>query len=227
MQAKDIMTRNVISISPAANVRHAVEVMLANGISGLPVVDDSGRVCGMLTEGDLLTRREIKTVPRSIAEPKMTAVADLEQYIKKNSWSVSDVMSVTPVLGSPQSEMAELGQIMRDRGIKRIPIVEHGRLVGIVSRRDLLRAIVMSNTRDVVAGSDEAIRLAILTRLRADLGLDCQALDITVRNGQVSVEGTIESELQRKAVRVLVEGIRGTNGYVDRLRIPTEAGPRA
>jgi CBS domain-containing protein len=123
--------------------------------------------------------------------------------------------------------MAELGQIMRDRGIKRIPIVEHGRLVGIVSRRDLLQAIVISNTRDMAAGSDEAIRLAILTRLRADLGIDCQALDITVRNGQVSVEGTIESELQRKAVRVLVEGIRGTNGYVDRLRIPTEAGPRA
>jgi CBS domain-containing protein len=227
MQAKDIMTRNVISISSAANIRHAIELMLTNGISGLPVVDDSGRVCGMLTEGDLLTRREITTVPRSITEPKMTAVADLEQYIKKNSWSVSDVMSVTPVLGSPQSEMAELGQIMRDRGIKRIPIVEHGRLVGIVSRRDLLQAIVISNTRDMAAGSDEAIRLAILTRLRADLGIDCQALDITVRNGQVSVEGTIESELQRKAVRVLVEGIRGTNGYVDRLRIPTEAGPRA
>jgi CBS domain-containing protein len=222
MQAKDIMTTNVASISPAANIRHAIALMLANGISGLPVIDDAGHLCGVLTEGDLMTRREIKTAPRSSDKPKMTAQADLERYIQSNGWSVSDVMSPAVISADPQSEVADLAETMHARKIKRIPIVEDGRLVGIVSRRDVLRA--MSDTiPDAVAGGDEAIRLAIITRLRADLGLGRDSMEVTVSNAQVSIEGGIESELQRKAVKVLVESVRGVSGYVDRLHIPANA----
>ena len=86
MQAKDIMTTNVVSISPAASVRHAVAVMLQNNISGLPVVSDEGRVCGMLTEGDLLLRREIRVSLRSSRVSEVTSELDLERYVR--TWVV-------------------------------------------------------------------------------------------------------------------------------------------
>lgn len=214
MRAKDIMTTGVVSISPAANIHKAISLMLANGISGLPVVDDTGRICGMLTEGDLLSRREIKPIVRSSEEQAL----DLERYVQGNGWSVGDVMSQTVVSADPQTDVADLADIMRRRKIKRIPIIEDGKPVGIVSRRDVLRA--MSNSgQDAVAAGDDAIRLAIVTRLHADLGLGREMVEVTVSDAQVLIKGDIESELLRRAVKVLVEGVRGVNGYVDRMNI--------
>lgn len=221
MKAKDIMTTGVVSISPAANIHKAIALMVANGISGLPVVDDTGRICGMLTEGDLLSRKEIKPIVRSSEEQAL----DLERYIQGNGWSVGDVMSPTVISADPQSDVADLADIMRRRKIKRIPIIEDGRPVGIVSRRDVLRA--MSNSgQDAVAAGDVAIRLAIVTRLQADLGLDRKTVEVTVSDAQVLIKGDLESELQRRAVKVLVEGVRGVNGYVDRMNISPGAERR-
>ena len=221
MKARDIMTTGVVSVSPAANIHKAIALMLANDISGLPVVDDTGSICGMLTEGDLLSRREIKPIVRSSEEQAL----DLERYVQGNGWSVGDVMSPTVISAEPQSEVADLADIMRRRKIKRIPIIEDGKPVGIVSRRDVLRA--MSNSgQDAVATGDEAIRLAIVTRLQADLGLGRELVDVTVSDAQVLIKGEIESELQRRAVKVLVEGVRGVNGYMDRMIISPGEGRR-
>jgi hypothetical protein len=176
----------------------------------------------MLTEGDLLSRKEIKTTPRVQGEPAAIPEPDLERYIQSNGWSVSDVMSSTVISADPESEVADLAEIMRSRRIKRIPILDDGRLVGIVSRRDVLRAM-SDTTQDAVARGDDAVRLAIITRLRADLGLGRETIEVTVRNAQVLVTGGIQSELQRRAVKVLVEGVRGVTGYVDRLNIPANA----
>ncbi|TCL69677.1 CBS domain-containing protein [Rhizobium sp. BK251] len=222
MQAKDIMTTEVVSISPASNVRRAMGLMLAKDISGMPVVDDTGRVCGMLTEGDLMARREIRSAPCSQAESKIPTEADLERYIQSNGWSVGDVMSPNVIAADPQSEVADLAETMRTRKIKRIPILQNGRLVGIVSRRDVLRAMSEA-TQEAVARGDDAVRLAIITRLHADLGLGRENIEVSVGNAQVLVEGEVETELQRKAVKVLVEGVCGVAGYVDKLRVPSRA----
>ena len=93
MQARDIMTTNVVSISPVVSVRHAVATMLQNHVSGLPVVDDLGRVCGMITEGDLLLRREVRFSPRPARAPELISEIDLERYIGSNGWCVADIMS--------------------------------------------------------------------------------------------------------------------------------------
>lgn len=218
MQAKDIMSTTVISTSPSASVRHAVAIMLQNKISGLPVIDDDGRVCGMVTEGDMLLRREIRPSPRINRSAGLISEIDLERYIHSNGWCVADVMSADVIVASPDSEVADISESLQTHRIKRLPIVQNGVLVGIVSRRDILRIIADAPTT-VLARDDDAMRLAIRTRLRSDLGLTSQKVQVSVEGGQVTVGGQVESELTRKAVRALVESLNGTAGDIDRIRV--------
>lgn len=220
MQAKDVMTRDVVHISPATGVRHAVAVMLQNNVSGLPVVDDQGRVCGMLTEGDLLLRREIRLSPRPARSPEIISELDLERYINSNGWSVADVMSQDVIVAGPDSEISDIAQSLQTHRIKRLPIVEDGKLIGIVSRRDILPLIIDAPVTILPRG-DASIRLALRTRLRSDLGLTPQKVQVTVKEGHVTLEGQVESELKRKAVRSLVEGL-GVGAIRDRIEIAAE-----
>ncbi len=217
MQAKDVMTKDVIHISPAVGVRHAVALMLQNDVSGLPVVDDQGRVCGMLTEGDLLLRREIRLSQRPARAPEVISELDLERYITSNGWSVADVMSQDVIVAGPDSEISDIAESLQAHRIKRLPIVEDGRLIGIVSRRDILPIIIDAPTTTLPRG-DASIRLALRTRLRSDLGLSPQKVQVTVKDGHVTLDGQVESELKRKAVRSLVEGL-GVGAICDRIRI--------
>ncbi|MDM9623386.1 hypothetical protein A6U87_25875 [Rhizobium sp. AC44/96] len=224
MQAKDVMTKDVVHISPAIGIRHAVAVMLENNVSGLPVVDDQGRVCGMLTEGDLLLRREIRLSSRPARAPEVISETDLERYISSNGWSVADVMSQDVIVAGPDSEISDIAESLQAHRIKRLPIVEDGKLIGIVSRRDILQIIIDAPATTLPRG-DASIKLALRTRLRSDLGLTSQRIQVTVKDGQVTLEGQVESELKRKAVRSLVEGL-GVGAICDRIRIaeaPIEA----
>ncbi len=215
------MTRKVISISPAVGVRHAVAVMLQNNVSGLPVVDDQERVCGMLTEGDLLLRREIRLNQRPFRAPEIVSEAELERYISSNGWAVADVMSPDVIVARPDSEIADIAESLQAHRIKRLPIVENGKLVGIVSRGDIL-GLVLDAPTTALPRADEAIKLALRTRLRSDLGITPQKVQIAVKNGVVTLDGNVESELKRRAIRSLVEGL-GIGGYKDLLAV-TEAG---
>lgn len=217
MQAKDIMTTEVVSISPAVGIRHAVAVMMQSRVSGLPVVDDDGRVCGMLTEGDLLLRREIRVSPRPARAPEVISETDLERYIASHGWSVKDVMSQDVIVARPDSEVADIAESLQAHRIKRLPIVDGGRLVGIVSRSDILGMILDASTT-TLPREDEAIRLAVRTRLRSDLGLTPQKVQVSVRNGQVTLDGQVESDLKHRAIRTLVEGL-GLGGFRDRLNV--------
>ncbi|QFY62770.1 CBS domain-containing protein (plasmid) [Rhizobium grahamii] len=220
MQAKDVMTRDVVHISPATGVRHAAAVMLQNNVSGLPVVDDQGRVCGMLTEGDLLLRREIRLSPRPARSPEIISELDLERYINSNGWSVADVMSQDVIVAGPDSEISDIAESLQTHRIKRLPIVEDGKLIGIVSRRDILPLIIDAPVTILPRG-DASIRLALRTRLRSDLGLTPQKVQVTVKDGHVTLEGQVESELKRKAVRSLVEGL-GVGAIRDQIEIAAE-----
>ena len=217
MQAKDIMTSNVVSISPEAGIRHAAAVMMQNNISGLPVVDDEGRVCGILTEGDLLLRREIRLAPRIARTAEVSSDVDLDRYIRGNGWSVRDIMSRDVIVASPDSEVSDIAESLEIHRIKRIPIVDGGRLVGVVSRRDILALITDAPTLRLPR-EDDAILLAVRTRLKYDLGLTPQKIRVSVRNGQIKLEGNVETDLQRRAVLALVENL-GSGGCLDRLQL--------
>jgi CBS-domain-containing membrane protein len=133
-------------------------------------------------------------------------------------------MSQDVIVAGPDSEISDIAESLQAHRIKRLPIVEDGKLIGIVSRRDILQIIIDAPATTLPRG-DASIKLALRTRLRSDLGLTSQMIQVTVKDGQVTLEGQVESELKRKAVRSLVEGL-GVGAICDRIRIaeaPIEA----
>lgn len=216
MQARDVMNTNVVTISLGHSVRHAAMAMLDNRISGLPVVADDGKLAGIITEGDLLRRAELGG--QVLHAPDEGAAIDAATYVKSRSWRVSDVMSGDVAIVDEDTPVAVIARIMHQRGIKRIPVLRDGDIVGIVSRADLLRAIVTSEDEHT-AMSDEAIKRAIETRLHADLGLSATATGATVENRHVALWGEVGSETERQAARVAAEGIHGISTVTNNMTV--------
>jgi predicted transcriptional regulator len=130
-------------------------------------------------------------------------------------WSVGEAMSHDVISVAPDTDVGRIGGLMLSHKIKRVPVINEHRLVGIVSRSDLLNLIIDAPVQNVAIG-DDAVRLAIRTRLVTDLGIGSDRVDVTVKDGQVEVRGNLDSDIQRQAIRILVENIRGVGGYVDR-----------
>jgi len=142
LRARDVMSSDVTVISPKAFVVDAARMMLERRITGLPVVDDSGKLVGLISEGDLLRRVEIGTDTQSTDAFFSFELA--RQFLKSHGRYVEDVMTtkVTSVLANtPLAEIAQLMQLMR---LKRVPVTDHGKVVGVVSRTDVLRVLVNS-----------------------------------------------------------------------------------
>ncbi|AJD46133.1 CBS domain-containing protein [Rhizobium sp. SEMIA 4085] len=210
MQAKDIMTRTVTSLSVTASIRKAIEIMIAAGVSGLPVVGDDGSLRGIITEGDMLRRKELDL--RAAADAG--TVDALRDYVHSNSWRVEDVMTTDVVAVRPSASLGEIAGLMALHSIKRVPVVVGDRVIGIVSRRDLLKAVV-AGLPDRIPRGEEALRLAVATRLKSDLNLSPEQIAVAVEDGNVILTGTVETELHRKAIKVLAESLRGSATIVD------------
>ncbi len=212
MQAKDIMSRDFTTISVDSSIRHAIDLMVTNRISGLPVVDDAGHVVGVLTEGDLMRRAELGG-GRGADAP---STVDFEAYVRGNSWHVRDLMSADPISVRPDTPLARVAEIMASRGVKRLPVMDGDRLVGIVSRSDVLRSI-LNAPLDRIAIGDEAMARAAQARLLGDLGIGSDRVSVSASLGTLTATGTVGSEAERKAIRVLLENIGGVIGYRDLL----------
>lgn len=220
MKASDVMTSEVISVSPGHSINHAARVMMQHHVSGLPVLDDDGKLAGMLTEGDLIRRAEIGSPDVAAVADQMDAAADTraKAYIKSHSWCVGDVMTGSPITVDESTPIGRIAEIMMEHDIKRVPVMRDEHLVGIVSRADLLRGIVTA-TGDQTAEGDNAVRLAVLTRLGGDVGLSPGKVGVTVRNGWVLLWGRVDEESQRDAARVAAETVNGVKGVTNHLRI--------
>lgn len=217
MKANDIMTGRVITISPDHSVSHAARMMRENGISGLPVCDDSRRIVGMLTEGDLLRRAELGQAAWPGVGKASSGQAP-EDFTKSHSWRVGDVMTRRVITVDEDMPMDRVAAVMCANEIKRVPVTRGDEMVGIVSRRDILRAIAAA-VPDVTAVGDQAIRRAIQARLCSDLGLDRGTTDVTVEDGNVSLWGQVDSEAKREAARVAAEAIRGVGRVSNKIRV--------
>lgn len=216
--ARDIMTTDVACIAPDTSVRRAAEIMLARRVSGLPVIDDEGRIAGIVTEGDLMRRAELRNAPWPGDEAGDRSGAGHEAYIRSHSWRAGDVMTAAVVSVPEEAPLSHIAALFDRLDIKRVPVVRDARLVGIVSRSDLLRAIV-SAPLDRTAAGDTAIRLGILARLREDIGLAGPVPSVEVEGGVVHLRGSVRSQAERDAVRVVVEGVRGVAGIEDHLDV--------
>ncbi len=217
MKAKDIMTTRIVTVCPGNSIRHAAQTMLDKGVSGLPVIDDDARLVGIISEGDLMRRAEFGIRPASAA-----AIPSSEQraraYVKSHGMNVGDVMSSNVVTVDEEAPVSRIAALMEEHRIKRVPVTRAGKLVGIVSRRDLMRAIVTSSL-DEIASGDAALRRSVMARLGEDAGLETARLNVTVANGIVHFWGNVDSKSQRDAARVVAEGMRGVAGVVDHMHL--------
>lgn len=219
MNASDLMTRNVLTLSPGNSVRHAARLMLGHGISGLPVIDDSGVVAGMVTEGDLLRHVEPNAIEAvAHAHQGMTSEWLARDFVRGHSWRVADVMTSPVVTVAPAASLREVAALMDSRGVKRLPVVAEGRLVGIISRSDLLRCIVDDLPASVAKG-DEALRISVQARLGEVERVLAQPLHVTVEQGIVHLWGAVRSMTERDMARVVVEGVAGIRGYEDHMAV--------
>jgi CBS domain-containing protein len=220
MIASDVMTRNVISVSPDATVAQAVELMLERGISGLLVVNPGGTLGGIVTEGDLLRRDELGTERRRawwlrlIASPGRQAA----DFTRAHGRRVADVMTHDVVSIDANAPLEEIVALMEEHRIKRVPVLEGDRVVGVVSRADLLRALAAATREQaVVAADDRTIRERILDTLEREPWAPRTTLNVTVVNGTVDLWGTISNDNERRAICVIAENAPGVKKVIDHL----------
>jgi CBS domain-containing protein len=222
MQAAEIMTCEPLSVTQTAIVE-AGRLMLQYRISGLPVTDD-GTVVGIVTEGDLLRRAETGTQRRrSPWLSRLVGPAHLAgDYVDAHARKIGEVMTTDVAVVAPSDDLATGVDLMEKRRVKRVPVVENGKLVGIVSRADLVRALVHSQTREAKAHArdqmtDEAIRDRIVEIIDKEPWGPRFTVEVTVRAGVVYLQGSITDERERTAVVVVAEGVAGVKAVHDQL----------
>jgi len=218
MQVRDVMTRKVISVGPHEPLLQAACLMLQNRISGLPVVDAAGQLVGIVTEGDFLRRGEIGTDRRRpkwlefLLGPGRLAT----EYVHASGRKVDEVMTADPCTVSEDDSLETVVELMERRRIKRLPVMRDGKMVGIVSRANLMHALA-SLDRDTQAavGDDVAIRDGILK----SLGKQSWApnVNVVVKNGVAELWGTITDERERQACIVAAENVAGVHEVHDHL----------
>lgn len=220
MKAKDIMTRPVISISPLETVETAARLMLDKRISGLPVINPSDRLVGIVTESDFLRRAEIGTERKrgKFLEFFLGSGTLAEEYAHAHGRKVSDIMTKEPVTISEDTALDETVALMEKHQIRRLPVMKNGRVIGIVSRSNLLHALanlVVDSPRSGVG--DYTIRDRILHAYSQQNWAAIGGLDVIVRDGVVDVWGIILDDRQRSAIIVLAENVPGVKIVRDHL----------
>jgi CBS domain-containing protein len=219
MKAKDVMTADVVTVAEDASVHEAIRLMLQRKISGLPVVDKSGTLVGMVTEGDFLRRSELGTerhAPRWI-EILVGPGKLAENYVHASGRKVRDVMTDKVHAVDEDAPLNEVVETMERRHIKRVPVL-HGRtLVGIVTRANLLRALAGLQRSDATVSTDLTIRTKLMTELKKQPWSPLVAIDIVVTDGVVKLSGAIFDDRQRQALRVAAENIPGVKKVEDHL----------
>jgi len=196
----------------------AIRIMLGRGISGLPVVDEEGDLVGMITEGDLLRRVEMRTEKRRPDWLAFFTGTDrlAREYVQSHSRNVADVMTRDVVSVSEDAPLEEIVELMIGRRIKRVPVVRGTKLVGIVTRANLLHLLAeLLDVRAESGNDDKAIRERIFAELSEHLWARVEGMRVDVQHGEATLTGVITDEWVRDALRVAVETVPGVKGVKD------------
>jgi CBS domain-containing protein len=220
MRVKDVMAQPVVTVSPEASIFEAVRLMLQHKISGLPVVEHTGRLVGMVTEADFLRRNETDTVRRRprwiefIVGPGRLA----EEYVHASGRRVNEVMTRQVRTIHEDVPLEEVVSIMERYRVKRVPVVRGYALVGIVTRADLVHALVTAAIRSKPGSTEDAdVRERLLSHLREEKWAPAGSIDVDVVDGVVTLSGIVMDERQRAALLVAAENIPGVKKVEDRM----------
>jgi CBS domain-containing protein len=219
MRAHQIMTRQVVTIAADASIVDAANVMLEKHISGLPVVDDAGKLVGIVSQGDFIRRAEIGTQRkrgrwlRFLVGPGSAA----SDFVHERGRKVGEIMTPKPCTATENATLEEIVQLMEGNNVKRLPVVRGDKLVGIVTRTNLLQAVA-GLARDVPdpTADDDHIRSRIITSIeKADWAP--MGLGVIVLNGVVHLSGVITNDHSRAATIVAAENVSGVTDVHDHL----------
>ncbi|MCF3936700.1 CBS domain-containing protein [Acuticoccus sp. M5D2P5] len=217
MQAKDIMNTAVITVTADTPITDAARRLMEHHISALPVVDASGKLVGLVSEGDFMRRLEDGDDGHRRAWwllPLADPAIEASHYVKAHGHTVGDVMTKQVITVNPSTPVGEIAHILETKRIKRVPVVDGHTLVGIVSRADLLRAVAARGSAAIVPASadDETIREAVLTKLRSMSWAPLTRLNVVVNDGVVSFWGFVDDKELTRAMKVAAEEVPGVRG---------------
>lgn len=219
MLVRDLMTTSNVSVAPAVPVTDIVRLLADRGLSGVPVLDADGALLGMVTETDLLRRLSIADEPRAgwfrrlFADPDEAA----ERYARAHGATAGDVMTTQLITVDEDSTTEHAAHLLEEHKVRRLPVLRDGRLVGMVSRGDLLRALFPSAAPTAaVPPSDGTIRAAIEAEMQHQAWADTPFLSIGVQDGVVELHGFHRSPATRRALATLIAEIPGVVRIEDR-----------
>jgi CBS domain-containing protein len=219
MNVAALMSTNIVSVLPSTTLADAVRIMLANHVSGLPVLESDGTLVGMITEGDLLRRTELESEDKQPSWLKVflmlsTVAAD---YVATHGRRVSEVMTTHPIYVSPATDLAEASRLMLHKHVKRLPVLKAGRMVGVISRADVLRALARKLIEVPAERSDDEIGAYIKNEIAHAKWAPKSSIKVGVKEKVVNLEGMIFSDEERLAVIVIAENAPGVKEVQDHL----------
>jgi CBS domain-containing protein len=221
MLAKDVMTPNVVTIAPSLAIEEIAQLLLSCNISGVPVVDAEDRLIGLVSEGDLLRRLEDGTERRRswwlnlLTGPEERA----REFVKTHGRRAEDVMTREVMTVTADTPVGEIAHILERRRIKRVPVVEDGKIVGIVSRANLLHGLATHKDRISITPTpdDRAIREQVQALVAKEDWITHGSLNALVADGVAELWGWVDSEDERKALLTAVGELDGVKEVVDHL----------
>ena len=221
MKARDIMATDIRTVGPDATIDVAIKIMTERRVTGVPVVDDTGTLVGILTEGDLLRRVETGTGDRLrplFLDLLLGSGKEAVQYVRTHSRRVRDLMSPHVVTVTEDDSLTEVVRLMERRRIRRLPVVRDGQLVGIVSRSDLITALGRKLAEIPAAPvTDQEIEARVHAELHDSHWLGNSSIGIRVEGGVATLEGVIHDERTRDAIRVAAENVPGVTSVCDKI----------
>ncbi len=219
MNVAALMSTNIISVLPSTTLADAVRIMIANRISGLPVLENDGQLVGIITEGDLLRRTELESQGKQPSWLKVFLMPSVvaADYVATHGRRVAEVMTPNPISVSPETDLAEVARLMLQQHVKRLPVLEDGRMVGIISRADVLRALALKLVEMPEERTDEEIGAYIKNELAHAKWAPRSSIKVEVKEKIVNLEGTIFSNEERQAVIVIAENAPGVKEVQDHL----------
>jgi CBS-domain-containing membrane protein len=221
MKASDVMVTDVISVTPDLTTREVARILLGRHISGVPVLDKDRRLVGVVSEGDLMRRAEIGTEPQRSWWLELFAGerAKAEEFVRAHAVKVADVMTTKVVTATEDTPLSTIAALLERHRIKRVPILRDGSVVGIVSRANLLQAFAGTPPAEDArpASDDQALRERVVAQIRSQPWGMPWLMTVTVRDGVVELWGPVNSEEQKRTIRVAAEATPGVRRVEDNL----------
>jgi CBS domain-containing protein len=220
MKAADIMVANVITVGPNTSVAEVAQILLTNRISGVPVLDRSGTLIGIVSESDLLRRVEAGTEKKrpwllEFLTRGETLAAD---YVKAHGRQVTDIMTRRVVTIGEDTPLSEIADLMEQYQVKRLPVMRDDKVVGIVSRSNLLQAVASWRApAPETKPDDRAIRARVLNNIQNARLTRPAGLNVMVKDGVVDLWGMVLTDEEKNAIRVAAEITDGVVSVKDNI----------